>query len=464
MSSKPARPRSIASELVFLFTLSSAFLLTCGLGIFYWIVVRHAFAEDNAVMADKMSAVKAAIETNRGPQGLVEELKRGRSGEQATYWIRVLDSGRRTLAETPGMGPLLPTASFPEPLPIYTGTLTPTNHEMGGQLFSLATVTATSNGQSYTVQLAQDRSADRQLELEFAILFASVLVLGILASAAIGLSLTKRALRPLTEMKSALERIKPSHLSERVAPIGWPAELQPVALAFDDMLGRLESSFKRLSQFSADLAHELRTPLANALGEAQVTLARARTSEEYRSVIESTAAECEKLSGIVENLLFVARADAAREEITKTQFDGRAALEKIVAYYQPIAEERNIAVVCAGEGHVLGDSVLFSRALTNVIDNALRFTPGGGTIKLAIAADSDLSRISVSDTGSGIAGEHIPRVFDRFYRADSSRSTSGTGLGLALVKSIMDLHGGSARIESELHRGTTVVLTFPNPA
>jgi two-component system heavy metal sensor histidine kinase CusS len=179
-------------------------------------------------------------------------------------------------------------------------------------------------------------------------------------------------------------------------------------------------------------------------------------------VIESTAAECEKLSGIVDNLLFVARADAARQEIKRTQFDGKAAIEKIVAYYQPFAEERNIAVVFAGEGNVFGDSVLFSRALTNVVDNALRFTPEGGTIKLAIAADTNQSRISVSDTGSGIAGEHIPRVFDRFYRADSSRSTSGTGLGLALVKSIMDLHGGSAQIESEVRRGTTVVLTFPN--
>jgi len=263
-------------------------------------------------------------------------------------------------------------------------------------------------------------------------------------------------------MTRSLERTGPTHLNERVAQTGWPRELQPLAVAFDDMLARLEVSFTRLSQFSADLAHELRTPIANILGEAQVALTRDRTPDEYREVIESTIAECERLSGIVDNLLFVARADAAREPIQRKQFDGRAAMEKIATFYRTIADDRHVAINCAGEGEIYGDPVLFSRAVSNLVDNGLRFTPDGGAIQISIAARATHSEVAVNDSGCGIPSEHLPRVFDRFYRVDSSRSSAGAGLGLALVKSIVDLHGGSARIESEVDRGTTVTVTFPN--
>jgi two-component system heavy metal sensor histidine kinase CusS len=285
---------------------------------------------------------------------------------------------------------------------------------------------------------------------------------GILASALIAITVTRHGLRPLGQMTRSLERIGPTHLNERVAPGGWPRELQPLAVAFDDMLARLDVSFTRLSQFSADLAHELRTPIANILGEAQVALTRDRTSDEYREVIESTVAECERLSGIVDNLLFVARADAAREPTERKQFDGRAALEKIATFYGTIAEDRHVTINCTGEGEIYGEPVLFSRAVSNLVDNALRFTPDGGAIQLSLAARAAHSEVAVSDNGCGIPSEHLPRVFDRFYRVDSSRSSAGTGLGLALVKSIVDLHGGSVRIQSEVSRGTTVTLIFPN--
>jgi len=200
---------------------------------------------------------------------------------------------------------------------------------------------------------------------------------------------------------------------------------------------------------------------ANILGEAQVTLTRARTSDEYREVIESTVSECERLSKIVDNLLFLARAEAAREQIQRTLFDGRAAIEKIAAYYQTIAEDRHVVITCEGKGEIHADPLLFGRAVSNLVDNAVRFSPDGGTVRISVEVHNAQSEISVSDTGCGIAAEHLPRVFDRFYRADSSRSSHGAGLGLALVKSITDLHGGSSTLNSEVNRGTTVVLKFP---
>jgi two-component system heavy metal sensor histidine kinase CusS len=227
------------------------------------------------------------------------------------------------------------------------------------------------------------------------------------------------------------------------------------------MLKRLDDSFTRLSQFSADLAHELRTPIANIMGEAQVALTRDRTAGEYREIIESTIAECERLSRIVDNLLFVARVDAEREPIEKKRFDARAAAEKIETFYQTIADDRHVAISCSGDGEIYADPDLFERAVANLLDNALRFTPENGSIQIGLSEHGTNFEVAVSDNGCGIAPGHLPRVFDRFYRAESSRGSDGAGLGLALVKSIVDLHGGSATIESEIGRGTTVKLLFP---
>ena len=461
MFSRRTEARSIASQLVWLFTLAATLLLSCGLGLFYWMVVRHAFAEDNAILADKTTALSADLKEG-GVKNFGEELNAHRAGESAAYWIRVLDSEARTVAETPEMDRLLPPHVFPSAQGSTSPVRAPRDYRIDAKLFSLVAVNEESTGQAYTIQVAQDRSSDEQLERKFGVLLVVLLAASIFASGLIAMTVTERSLRPLGQMARSLERIGPAHLNERVAPAGWPRELRPLALAFDQMLARLEESFTRLSQFSADLAHELRTPIANILGEAQVTLTRDRTSGEYREVIESTIAECERLSGIVDNLLFVARADAAREPIERKLFDGRAAVEKIAAFYRTIAEDRHVAINCNGQGEIYGDPVLFERALSNLVDNALRFTRDGGEIEISITIRDAHSEVTVRDNGCGIAAEHLPRVFDRFYRADSSRSSDGAGLGLALVKSIVDLHDGSARIESEVNRGTTVVLTFPN--
>jgi two-component system heavy metal sensor histidine kinase CusS len=456
------KPRSIASQLIILFTLAAALLLACGLGVFYSIVVRHAFAEDNAVLADKMFALSTDLREN-GPEAFAAELSADRTGEHTPYWIRILDSQHHTIAETPGMARLIPAQIFPPAREPALALRNRTDYRAAARLFSLVTFNEYSNGQSYTLQMAQDRSSDEQVERKFAVLFVLVLSAGVLASALIAIIVTRRGLQPLREMAQSLGRVGPDQLKERIGSKGWPHELQPLAIAFDEMLKRLDDSFTTLSQFSADLAHELRTPIANMLGEAQVALTRDRTAAEYRETIESAVAECERLSRIVDNLLFVARVDAAREPIARKQFDARRAVEKIAAFYQTVADDHHVTISCSGNGQVYADPDLFERAVGNLLDNALRFTPENGSIQIALSQRDADFEVAVSDNGCGIAAEHLPRVFDRFYRAESSRSSDGAGLGLALVKSIVDLHGGSAIIESNAGRGTTVKLTFPLP-
>jgi two-component system heavy metal sensor histidine kinase CusS len=459
MFSNRTEHRSIASQLILLFTLATSLLLTCGLGVFYAIVVRHAFVEDNAVLADKVAALHADLHES-GPTVFAEELKGLRGGEHSAYWIRMVDSQGRTLAETPGMDRLLPPQIFPSAQK-SAAVRSLKNYRGGAKAFSLVAVNEESGGQTYALQVAQDRSSDERVERSFAVLFVIVLSGSVLASAFIAIIVTKRGLRPLREMTRSLGRVGPTHLKERMTPADWPRDLQPLAVAFDDMLKRLDDSFTRLSQFSADLAHELRTPIANIMGEAQVALTRDRTAAEYREIIESTIGECERLSRIVDNLLFVARVDAAREPIARKRFDARGAVEKIAAFYQAIADDHHVTISCSGDGQIYADADLFERALGNLLDNALRFTPENGSIQIAVSEHDANFEVAVSDNGSGIAPEHLPRVFDRFYRAESSRGSDGAGLGLALVKSIVDLHGGSVSIQSELGGGTTVKLTFP---
>src|SRR5215831_15408709 len=455
------KPRSIAFQLILLFTLAAALLLACGLGVFYSIVAHHAFAEDNTVLADKIFALSADLREN-GPEAFSEEVTAHRAGQHTPYWIRILDSQGRAVAETPQMDRLIPAHIFPSAREPVEAIRTRKDHRSAGKLFSLVSFTEHSGGEAYTLQLAQDRSSDEQVERNFALLFIAVLFGGVLASALIAIIVTRRGLQPLREMTESLARIGPDQLKQRIGSSGWPRELQPLAIAFDQMLKRLDDSFTRLSQFSADLAHELRTPIANMLGEAQVALTRDRTAADYRETIESSVAECERLSRIVDNLLFVARVDAAREPIARKWFDARLAIEKIAAFYQTVADDHHVTISCSGDGQIYADPDLFERAVGNLLDNALRFTPAHGSIHIAVSKHNGDFEVVVTDNGCGIAPEHLPRVFDRFYRAESSRGSDGAGLGLALVKSILDLHGGSTKVESELGRGTTVTLTFPS--
>jgi two-component system heavy metal sensor histidine kinase CusS len=454
------KPRSIAFQLILLFTLAAALLLACGLGVVYSIVTHHAFAEDNAVLADKIFVLSADLREN-GPNIFGEEVAAHRAGQHTPYWIRILDAQERAIGETPEMDRLIPKQTFPAAREPSEAIRTRKDYRSAAKLFSLVSFKEPSKGEIYTVQVAQDRSSDEQVETNFAFLFIAVLIGGVVASALIAIIVTRRGLQPLRRMTGSLGRIGPDQLKERIGSAAWPRELQPLAIAFDQMLKRLDDSFTRLSQFSADLAHELRTPIANMLGEAQVALTRDRSAIEYREIIESTVAECERLSRIVDNLLFVARVDAAREPIARKRFDARAAAEKIADFYQTAADDHHVTITCSGDGQIYADPDLFERAVGNLIDNALRFTAKHGSINVEVAKHKSDFEVAVHDNGSGISAEHLPHVFDRFYRAESSRTSDGAGLGLALVKSIVELHGGSATIGSELGRGTTVTLKFP---
>ena len=201
------------------------------------------------------------------------------------------------------------------------------------------------------------------------------------------------------------------------------------------------------------------------MGEAEVVLTRQRSSQEYREVLESSLEEFSRLSRIIDSLLFIARAESPETRIQATDLDVRKELEGVVEFHNAVAQEQEVEITCHGDGTVHADPVLFRQAVSNVLSNALRYTPGAGKIAISVdRPDSQWVSVSVADAGVGIDPEHLPKIFDRFYRVDRSRSRhpQGTGLGLAIVKSIMSLHGGTATLTSTLGKGTMVTLRFPS--
>lgn len=291
---------------------------------------------------------------------------------------------------------------------------------------------------------------------------AGVIGLAILVSAGAGWALARRGLAPLRAISREIGRINAERLHARIANEAWPSDLRDLASTFDDMLARLEQSFEQLTRFSSDLAHEFRSPINNLVAAASVTLARARDPAEYQATLAVVVEEGGRLSRMVSAMLFLARADNAQQHVRLERISLADEFHKLADFHGIMAEEQGVTLITEGDCELMADSALLRRALSNVVANALRYTPRGGTVRVTAARERGEVLIRISDDGAGIAPEHLPFLFDRFYRADAARSASdSTGLGLAMVRSIVELHGGDVAVASEPGKGSTFTLRFP---
>jgi two-component system heavy metal sensor histidine kinase CusS len=341
-----------------------------------------------------------------------------------------------------------------------------------GRAFRVAVATAPAGlppSHTITIQIAIDISQKEAFLARFRLWFC-VITLGTLAIfPVVGYQIARQGIRPVEEMAATARRISSTHLGERILAEGYPFELASLAGTFNEMLDRLEDSFERISKFSADIAHDLRTPVNNIRGEAEVALARARTIDEYRDVLESSLEEAVRLSDLIGNLLFLARTESPLMHLRLERVDVAKLLDGVREYYEASAADSGISLSTRfGDEPVIAelDKTLMQRAVGNLVSNAVAHTQAGGWVVMATNSESAVVRIEVSDTGIGIPPEALPRVFDRFFRVDPSRSqaSGGTGLGLAIVQGIMQLHGGKVEIVSEPGKGTRVILSMPATA
>ena len=435
----------------------------------YFLLVKELEKSTDLFLADKVHVLRTMLRERPDDwDGLREEIELESAARRyQQFYIRLLDERNVPLLITPGMEDQLG-------LPRLT-TQTKDRQERAervkgreGRLFVVtsAAVAVGTSGQTDLVQIAVDISQQEALLARYRDRFW-VILLGTLAIfPLVGYQIARRGIRPVGEVARTARHISSTNLHERIHAEGYPSELASLATTFNKMLDGLEESFDRISKFSADIAHDLRTPVNNIRGEAEVALARARTVDEYREVLGSCLEEAVRLSDLIGDLLFLARAESPLAHLHRETINVGELLSGIREYYEAPAAERGVSLSTAVPhepviAHL--DRTLLQRAVGNLVSNALAHTPPGKSVVLGASVEPSLVRIEVSDTGVGIPAEALPRVFDRFFRVDKSRSqaSGGTGLGLAIVQSITLLHGGNVEIASKVGRGTQVTLRLP---
>ncbi len=288
-------------------------------------------------------------------------------------------------------------------------------------------------------------------------------LLGAVITALLGYVIARHGLRRIKTIADTSGEITAARLDTRLSVQDAPPEFAEMMHSINQMLDRLEDSFRRLRQFSSDIAHDLRTPLSNLMVQTQVMLSRPRSRVEYEELLASNIEELERLSRMVEEMLFLARVDNPSTVIDRNPVELRAELDKVTEFYSPLAQELNLTITCSGMGTVRGDRALLQRAIHNLLSNALRYSSPGGTIAADIVPTEGWVELSITNPGPGIAEEHLAHVFDRFYRTDAARQKSedGAGLGLAIFKSIVQLHGGAVDVQSTPSETTKFSMRLP---
>jgi heavy metal sensor kinase len=318
-----------------------------------------------------------------------------------------------------------------------------------------------------TLQVGRSEEQVERVVEQLGILLAMLVPLAVVLAGAGGLFLAARALDPIDRIARTAASIGAEDLARRLPQetLAIPDEVGRLAAAFNYMLDRLEDAFQRQRQFTADASHELRTPLTLLLTQVDVALQRPRAAEDHRRVLTSLRDDLMRLRRLLDTLLALARADAREVTLAREPIDLGELAEEVVGVMRPLADEAGIRLTANVERGVMvhGDQAHLMQLLINLIENALKHTPAGGSVAVAVSGDSDqvTALVEVRDTGVGIPAEHLPHVFERFYRVDSARSTSGAGLGLAISRWIAKAHGGRIDVNSQLGVGTTFTVRVP---
>jgi two-component system heavy metal sensor histidine kinase CusS len=452
------RRRSITFRLALYFAVASTVVL---LAIGYLVthsVDRHFVELDGNELYGKLALIRHVLAKTRTPVDLAalpERMDDALTGhDMLSVAISKPDGG--TLFRTKN-------AMIPDPLPTVPLPTAPGQDATNPQLASWS-----ANGHVYRGFAIREPIEDGDLghvlvfialntddHHRFLMVFYRTLWLaigaGIIAIVLLGWLAAKRGLTPLREMTEVARSVTATRLGDRLPLDTLPVELLDLGKAFNGMLARLEDSFRRLSEFSSDLAHELRTPIANLTTQTQVALSRARTPEEYREVLYSNTEEFDRLARTISDMLFLAKADNGLIVPRSETIDLRNEVGELFEFYDALAEERGIRLAVSGEAIARGERLMIRRAIGNLLSNALNHTPRGGVVDVRLEQPrGGDARVSVENRGDGIAAEHLSRIFDRFYRIDPSRQrqTDGAGLGLAITKSIVTAHHGTVRATS----------------
>ncbi|GAB3190313.1 heavy metal sensor histidine kinase [Hydrogenophaga aquatica] len=447
---KPVR-LTLTARLTVLFTLVAATVLL-GLGFLVaWSTARHFVELDRTYLGDKAHLVQKLVSDAASPAALaaaLDDMLDSHNGLFIQVWLDssliygpndLIENAPATalvsggIAEWPHAGQALRGIVENLRLPPSSAMVLPGQQGMGRIVIAADTA-------HHAHFLASLRKA-----------LAIYLLVATVVSGVLGWWAARRGLAPLKAMRDRATAVTAHNLQERMPVAPVPVEFAELAASLNGMFDRLQQDFQRLMDFSSDLAHELRTPLSNLLTQTQVALAQRRNADEYRDILASNAEEFERLARMVSDMLFLAKTENGIDLPHRERIQLHHEVLALFDFYEAVAEERHVRLVLHGQAEMDGDRLMIRRAISNLLSNALRHADAGSVLTVQVSSSGTTTQLQVTNQGKTIAPDDIPRLFDRFYRADRSRAhpaSEGAGLGLAITKAIVRSHGGRIRVDS----------------
>ena len=455
------RRLSLTSRLtIFFIALASSVIL--GLALLFMVEAdRHFVDLDSAALDDKKHLIEGILASSRSHEEARSRLNEALSHHHSLYALVKGPQGEK-LYQTNGYSGPTTQASF---ITNDDGHGLQSWRSGGREFHEMSFTAGMVQGAAGPLQIsiAVDTQHHQEFMRELRRSIAIYAVLAILLSGFLAWFAAHQGMSPLRAMKRRAAAVTGQQLQERMPEDAVPIEMADLARELNEMLGRLQNDFKQLADFAADLAHELRTPISNLLTQTQVTLSTQRDLKTYQDTLASNAEELQRLARVVSDMLLLAKTERGVDLPHKESFSAAQEARELVEFYEAVADEKRILMSVEGDGRIYGDRLMFRRALSNLLSNALRHAPVGGVVGVRIESSSRGIEVTVKNTGKEIPLDVQQRVFERFYRADSARrhpASDGAGLGLSITKAIVEAHGGAISVTSD-QEWTRFRLVFP---
>lgn len=447
--------RSIAVRLTLLFAIVATLVLAA-LGVAIYVSARHDLvAQDFRELENKVALIRDLA--GNGPASARGQRLADALGHHPDIAFHIVDGSGAVLFSTA-------TALLREHARSQPIDAAPRRHDWiladGRCMHALHLRQTLADGSELVTLLAIDDDRHADFLQRFRHLLAIAIIGAAAASSLLGGYVVRRTLRPLRTLADEARQITAGRLQRRLSARSAPAELEQLAQTLNGMLARLQQNFARLTEFSGDLAHELRTPITNMLTQVQVVLAHPRSNEAYRETLASCAEELQQLAQTVGDLLYLAQAEAPGALPSRESVALDAVVDSLLEFYELLAEDRQLTLRREGVASVEGNRLMLHRAIANLLSNALKYAALGSEVRVRLVEADGVCRVSVHNLGTPIASEALPRLFDRFYRGERGRQ-EGAGLGLAITRAIAQAHGGSVSVVSD-DTGTLFELVLPS--
>ncbi|EYC52184.1 ATPase [Hylemonella gracilis str. Niagara R] len=452
---------SLTSRLTIFFTLVAA-VVVLGLGAILHIATERHFVElDHMALKDKRHLIEEILESSRSVEDSTRRLSEALGSHHGLFAL-ITDGQGKVIFRSEGFRPPQSTDqklnSYGAESYLYWRDA---QQEFHGQTFQVMPAYRPSVAAQVMVALDSEHHTQFMSELRQTLLIYAMLAT--MVSGLLGWLAAHHGMAPLRAMKSRASNVTGQKLNQRMSVDAVPVEMADLAHELNQMLDRLQKDFQRLSDFSSDLAHELRTPISNLMTQTQVALSSRRNAETYRDILASNAEEFQRLAKMVSDMLFLAKTERGVDLPHKESFLAAQEVQTLIEFYDAVADEKDIQLELRGDGEIVGDRLMFRRAVSNLLSNALRHADRGTSVVIGITQIDGYTQVEVSNTGDEIDPNALPRLFDRFYRAAPARNrpeTEGAGLGLSITRAIVEAHGGHVLAHSS-SRSTKFVMNFP---